>query len=361
VHVLRVVSPDVLAFPVVVTCLTIVVIGSRLRPVGALLGAVVIVSLPEWFRELRDVYLLAYGVILLLVIVLAPSGLLEALERKPSPSGRGQGEGRAAETALTPSLSRREREKTVVLEAAGLSKRFGGVLAVDDVSLEVRAGEALALIGPNGSGKTTFVNLVSGLYRPDAGRVRLLGEDVTGRAAHLLARAGIARTFQTVALVPDMTALDNVAVARHAARIGLAAALRQPPHDPALAAARAEAAVLLERMGAGDAALRPAGALPYGISRRVEIARALATEPRLLLLDEPAAGLNETEQADLARRLRALLADGLALLVIEHNMGFLAPLVDRMACLDAGRLIAAGRPAEVRADPRVVEAYLGTA
>ena len=360
VHVLRVVSPDALAFPVVVTCLTIVVVGSRLRPVGALLGAVLIVQLPEWFRGLRDYYLLAYGCILLLVVVLAPAGLLGTVEgwvgrlfpaaAPPMPPMR-----------ALPAHAAGRADGAPVLEVEGLSKRFGGVAALDHVGLRVMPGEALGLIGPNGSGKTTLVNLVSGLYQPDGGTIRLCGEDVTGRAAHVLARAGIARTFQTVALVEDMTALDNVAIARDAAGIGLPAALRAGPRDPAQARARAEAAWLLDRMGAGEAATALAGSLPYGVRRRVEIARALASQPRLLMLDEPAAGLNETEQADLAARLRRLLDDGLALLVIEHNMGFLAPLVDRMACLDAGRLIAEGPPGQVKADARVIEAYLGTA
>jgi len=359
VHVLRVVSPDVLAFPIVVACLTIVVVGSRLRPVGALLGAILIVHLPEWFRDLRDVYLLAYGCILLAVVVLAPAGLLGTVEgwaARLFPAGS-----RAPPLARAMPARRPDSFSGPVLEVEGLSKRFGGVTALDGVSLRVHEGEALGLIGPNGSGKTTFVNLVSGLYQPDAGAIRLLGQDVTARPAHELARAGVARTFQTVALVEDMTALDNVAVARGAAAIGLGAALRAGLRDPAQETARAEAAWLLGRMGAGEAATKLAGSLPYGVRRRVEIARGLASEPRLLLLDEPAAGLNETEQADLAARLRALLEDGLALLVIEHNMAFLAPLVDRMACLDAGKLIAAGLPGEVTADPLVVEAYLGTA
>lgn len=360
VHALRVISPDALAFPVVVTCLTIVVVGSRLRPVGALLGAVLIIQLPEWFRGLRDYYLLAYGCILLAVVVLAPAGLLGTIEAwaarllpaadPPVPPTR----------PLPPRAAAPAAAGTPVLKVHGLSKRFGGVAALDGVDLHVMPGEAVGLIGPNGSGKTTLVNLVSGLYQPDGGTVRLAGADVTGMPAHQLARAGIARTFQTVALVEDMTALDNVAVARNAAAIGLPGALRAGLRDPAQDGARAEAAWLLDRMGAGDAAMRPAGSLPYGVRRRVEIARALATQPSLLLLDEPAAGLNETEQADLAARLRALLADGTALLVIEHNMAFLAPLVDRMACLDAGRLIAEGLPAAVKADARVIEAYLGT-
>ena len=359
VHMLRVISPDVLGFPVVVTCLTIVVVGSRLRPLGAVLGALLIIQLPEWFRGLKDYYLLAYGCILLLVVIVAPTGLLGAIDSwaacllpaaAPTPPAPCPLSAPSLRTGTGPTLS-----------VANLAKRFGGVRALDGVDLGVMPGEALGLIGPNGSGKTTLVNLVSGLYVPDAGIVRLCGEDVTGRATFRLARAGVARTFQTVALVEDMTALDNVAIARGSAAIGLGSALRVGRHDPAQAAARAEAAWLLDRMGAADAAMQLAGSLAYGVRRRVEIARALAANPVLLLLDEPAAGLNETEQADLATRLRTLLDDGLALLVVEHNMGFLAPLVDRMACLDAGRLIAEGRPDDVKVDARVIEAYLGAA
>jgi branched-chain amino acid transport system permease protein len=358
VHAIGVLSPDILGFPVMVTCLTIAVIGSRLRIAGAISGAVLIIELPEWVRFLRDDYLLAFGCILLLVVVALPGGLTEAAERLLRRFWTAPPVAPVVPVRIQPRALPARGD--ALLRVAGLGVRFGGVRALDDVTVELRAREILGLIGPNGSGKTTLLNVVTGIYRPGGGQVWLGGHAIVGRKPHAIVRLGIARTFQTAALVPEMSALDNVAVARDAGRVGLRQALTVGLRDAGRARARAEAMALLDRMGAGQHEAVPAGALPPGIARLVEIARALACVPLVLLLDEPAAGLNETEQAELARRLRRVADDGVGLLVIEHNMPFLAPLADRMACLDHGQLIAAGTPAQVQADPAVIEAYLGT-
>jgi branched-chain amino acid transport system permease protein len=354
VHTIRVISPEVLEFHVMVATLTMAVVGGRSRVAGAIVGAFLLVHLPEWFRFLDKYYLVAYGTVLLAMIVVAPWGLVGGLERLRA---------RLAPDAPRPPpravpLAARERPAAggPILEVRDLAIGFGGVRALDGVSLALERGEIFGLIGPNGSGKTTLVNCVTRVYTPQSGAIVFAGEDVTRRAPYEVARRGIARTFQSVNLIEDLSTLDNVAVARAGVeRTGVRRALAGDGLDRA----RAHAMALLERLDLDAVAMQPCGGLAYGLKRRVEIARALALEPQLLLLDEPAAGLNGAEQADLAARLRALAGDGLTLLVIEHNMPFLMPLAQRMACLDYGRLIASGTPAEIRAHPRVIEAYLG--
>ena len=360
-HANRVVSPESLEFPVMVVALSMAVIGGRTRVAGAVLAAVILVHLPEWFRFLERYYLIAYGACVLTMVVVAPYGMIGALERLRSrilPEAAP-----AAPTAVSPAtVPRREVSAgTPLLEVKGLTKAFGGVRAVDNVDFVLRQGQILGLIGPNGSGKTTLINMITGIYTPDAGEVRLCGKKITGLPSHVIANHGIARTFQHVHLIDDMTALDNVAVARtNAEGVGLWSALSTLRTDDRLIRARTNGMALLNDLGVGDVALRESVGLPYGTRRRVEIARALATDPQLLLLDEPAAGLNEAEQVDLARRLRDMVDRGISVLVIEHNMPFLMELADHVICLDYGQVMAEGTPDEIRVDGKVIEAYLGT-
>jgi ABC-type branched-subunit amino acid transport system ATPase component len=238
--------------------------------------------------------------------------------------------------------------RTDTLEARGLSVHFAGLRAVDEVDLTVYPGEILGLIGPNGAGKTTIVNALTGFQRPTAGRIELEGVDVTNWSANRLARNGVCRTFQAVRLFPELTVLENVQMGA----VGVGASHRE-------AARRTEA--LVELMQLETVADRPASAIPHGQERRVGIARALATEPKFLLLDEPGAGLNEGESTDLVASLRRIRTEfGCALAVIEHDMGLIMRLCERIQVMDYGKTIAIGTPTEVARDPAVLEAYLGS-
>lgn len=247
------------------------------------------------------------------------------------------------------------------LTVENLRIAFGGVVAIDDVSFSVRPGEIFALIGPNGAGKTTLFNIISGLYVPDRGRTVLAGEDVTRLAPAQLARRGLSRTFQNLQLFFRMSAIENIMVGRHLHenRNVFAHLLSLPSVHTQNRATRAESEKLLALVGLGDLAGRPASNLPYGALKRLEIARALATEPKVLLLDEPAAGCNPVETEEIDAVIKKIAAQGVTVVLVEHDMRLVMRISSRIHVLDRGRTLAEGSADEVRTNPAVITAYLG--
>ena len=326
-HVVGLVSPDTAEFSIMVGCLAICVIGGRGSVAGAVLGAVLIGHLPEWLRPLGGSYRVAYGVGLFLCLLVAPAGLVGTLERF-WPGHR----------AVVPTSLPTVAPDRASLRIEGVEKSYGGVSVLRGVSLEIRPGEIVGLIGPNGSGKTTLVNLVSGLDHPDRGLIALGARRLDRLPPDRIACAGVARSFQSP-VPPDGMAPVDLVVAALAAKRGVAG------FGPAAALGplRTQAAGLLGR------------------TDRPDIARALALDPAILLLDEPAAGLDAEERDRLRSLLRALAGEGRGLLVIEHDMAFLMGLVDRVAVLLDGRIAHVGAPDAIRAEPAVRAAYLGDA
>ena len=249
----------------------------------------------------------------------------------------------------------------MILEADRLSITFGGVRAIDGVSIAIETGQVFSIIGPNGSGKTTLFNLVSGIYTPNDGSIRFAGEMVTGLAPDQLARRGLSRTFQNLQIFSRMSVLENVMVGRHRhERTGILADLLHLPSVARQNEATREAAYkALVRVGLADAGKRPAGSLAYGALKRLEIARALASEPKLLLLDEPAAGCNPVETQEIDYVIRSIVKDGITIVLVEHDMRLVMNISDRVHVLANGRTLTEGTPEQVRSNTAVIQAYLG--
>lgn len=347
------ISPESFPFFQSIVFLLVVIIGGVETVLGPVIGAIIVVLLPEFLSFLAEYRLLFVGVLLLVILLVTPDGIVGTIGRWLARSD--ERKVRAGTQDISAFLAARGSGEALTIEDLRIS--FGGVHAVAGVSLTARAGEVTSIIGPNGAGKTTLLNLMGGFYKPDAGAVKLGARDLAGHPSHALARAGIGRTYQTTQLFSRMSVLDNLLIAQKRGRLGsVFSALFRPLRDHPK---REMAESLLAFVGYDGLLHQPAGALPHVDKRLVEIARALATQPSVLLLDEPAAGLGRGDTERVAELLRRIAEAGIAVVLVEHDMKLVMGVSDRVVVLDAGVRISEGTPAEVRNDPAVRKAYLG--
>jgi branched-chain amino acid transport system ATP-binding protein len=343
------VAPDSFPFSQSILFLLAVIVGGAGWVFGPVIGAIVTVVSPELLSGLAEYRLLFFGALLLVVLWLAPGGVIGALANHLRRVDKSIAD--AGDFDLGGFLTGAAGHEALAVRGIGI--RFGGVIAASDVSFRAEPGKILSPIGPNGAGKTTVLNMIGGFYRPDAGSIKLADKELAGAGAWRIARAGIARTYQTTQLFGTMSVIDNVLIAMRGGRLGVPFV-----HAPTTQDIRATQALLAFVGYQGPLAAR-ADSLPHVDRRLVEIARALATRPRVLLLDEPAAGLMRGDKAMLSKLLRRIADHGIAVILVEHDMALVMGISDHVVVLDAGRVIAAGSPSEVRRDARVLQAYLG--
>lgn len=351
---IRYLSPDAFGLQLSLQLITMAVVGGLSSVGGAIVGGALVTLLPELLRGLRDYYLLIYGVSIVGILLTFPKGIIGLMDsfahRRVPADARSRHFNRPRVIAL-------KRQDLVqlesLLEISAVSKRFGGLAAVDRVSMSVKPRTIHAIIGPNGAGKTTLINVLTGLYRPDDGAIRFSGHEIAGLPAHRIHRLGIARTFQTIRLFTELTVRENVQVSLGYRGFWDQMIVGENGH------VRLSEDDLLSLVGLSALGTQPAQNLSYGQRRLLEVARALASKPRLLVLDEPVAGLTFEEARELMSLLGNLKSAGLTVLLIEHNMGVVMSVSDWITVLDSGRVIAEGPPGEVQQSKRVLEAYLG--